>query len=109
MGKFDIKKDKAGKFRCNLKAGNHQVILSSQGYKTKSACENGIESVSKNAKDDKMFERKKAKDGSPFFSLKATNGQVIGSSEMYSGTSAMSKGIASIKKNAPKATIQDLS
>ncbi len=54
-----------------------------------------------------MFDRKKAKDGSPYFSLKSTNGQVIGSSEMYSSTSAMSKGIASIKKNAPKATIQD--
>ncbi len=107
MGKFEINKDKAGKFRFNLKAGNHQVILSSQGYSTKSACENGIESVRKNCKDDKMFDRKKAKDGSPYFSLKSSNGQVIGSSEMYSGTSAMSKGIASIKKNAPKAKVQD--
>ncbi len=109
MGKFEINKDKAGKFRFNLKAGNHQVILSSQGYATKSACENGIESVRKNSKDDKMFDRKKAKDGSPYFSLKSSNGQAIGSSEMYSSTSAMSKGIASIKKNAPKATVQDIS
>ena len=107
MGKFEINKDKAGKFRFNLKAGNHQVILSSQGYSTKSACENGIESVRKNCKDDNMFDRKKAKDGSPYFSLKSSNGQVIGSSEMYSGTSAMSKGIASVKKNAPKAKVQD--
>ncbi len=107
MGKFEINKDKAGKFRFNLKAGNHQVILSSQGYATKSSCENGIESVRKNSQEDKMFDRKKAKDGSPYFSLKATNGQIIGSSEMYSSTSAMAKGIASIKKNAPKATVQD--
>jgi len=109
MGKFEIKKDKAGKFRFNLKAGNHQVILSSQGYSTKKACENGIESVRKNCKNDKMFDRKKAKNGSPFFSLKSSNGQVIGSSEMYSGTSAMNKGIASIKKNAPKAKVHDIS
>lgn len=108
MGKFEIKKDKKGNFRFNLKAGNHQVILSSQGYKTKAACENGIESVRKNSKDDKMFDRKKAKNGSPFFSLKSKNGQAIGKSEMYSGTSAMNKGIASIKKNAPKAKVQDL-
>jgi len=107
MGKFEINKDKAGKFRFNLKAGNHQVILSSQGYATKKACENGIESVRKNSKSDKMFDKKKAKNGSPFFSLKATNGQIIGSSEMYSSTSAMNKGIASIKKNAPKAKVQD--
>lgn len=54
-----------------------------------------------------MFDRKKAKNGAPYFSLKSTNGQVIGSSEMYSSTSAMSKGIASIKNNAPKAKVQD--
>ncbi len=107
MGKFEIKKDKAGKFRFNLKAGNHQVILSSEAYNTKAACENGIESVRKNSKEDKLFDRKKAKDGSPYFSLKSTNGQVIGASEMYSSTSAMSKGIASVKENATKATVQD--
>jgi len=107
MGKFEINKDKSGKFRFNLKAGNGQVILSSQGYKTKSSCDNGIESVRKNCKTDKMFERKTAKNGSPYFSLKSTNGQIIGSSEMYSSKSSMENGIASIKKNAPKATISD--
>ena len=107
MGKFEIKKDKAGKFRFNLKAGNHQVILSSEAYNTKAACENGIESVRKNSKVDKLFDKKKAKDGSPCFNLKSTNGQVIGSSQMYANTSSMSKGIASVKKNASKATVQD--
>lgn len=107
MGKFEIKKDKAGKFRFNLKARNGQVILSSEAYNTKSACENGIESVRKNSQKDAMFERKKAKNGSPYFNLKATNGQVIGKSEMYSGTSGMSNGIKSVMKNAPKAGVQD--
>ena len=51
MGKFEITKDKAGEFRFNLKAGNGQVILSSEGYKTKDACNNGIASVKKNAPD----------------------------------------------------------
>ncbi len=109
MGKFEIKKDKRGQFRFNLKAGNHQVILSSEGYKTRASCDNGIESVRKNSKNDKMFERKTAKDGSPYFNLKSTNGQVIGSSEMYSSKSSMENGIASVVKNAPKATISDLS
>jgi len=103
MGKFEIKTDKAGKFMFNLKAGNHQVILTSEGYNTKSACENGIESVKKNSRDDKMFVRKTAKDGSPYFNLKSGNGQVVGTSEMYSSKSAMEKGIASVKTNAPKA------
>lgn len=105
--KFEINKDRAGKFRFNLKAGNHQVILSSQGYATKAACENAIKSVRKNSKNDKMFHRKKAKDGSPYFSLISSNGQVIGRSEMYSSNSSMSKGIASVKKNASKAKIEN--
>ena len=38
MGKFEINKDKAGKHRFSLKAGNGQVILSSQGYESKASC-----------------------------------------------------------------------
>ncbi|HBU79310.1 MAG TPA: DUF1508 domain-containing protein [Muricauda sp.] len=109
MGKFEINTDKAGKFRFNLKAGNGQVILSSQGYTTKSACENGIESVKKHSQDDDNFERNTAKDGSPYFNLKASNGQVIGNSEMYSSDSAMENGIASVKKNAPDASVEEIS
>lgn len=107
MGKFEIKTDKSGQFRFNLKAGNGQVILSSEAYTTKAACENGIESVKTNSQDDNRFERKTAKDGSPYFNLKASNGQVIGASEMYSSTSAMENGIASVKSNAPGADVDD--
>ncbi len=107
MGKFEIKKDKAGKFRFNLKAANGQVILSSEAYESKSACENGIESVRKNSGDNARYERKEAKNGSPYFNLKASNGQVIGTSEMYSQTSGMENGISSVKKNAPGASVED--
>lgn len=107
MGKFEIKKDKSGQFRFNLKASNGQVILSSEAYKSKPSCDNGISSVKANSQDDGKYERKTAKDGSAYFNLKATNGQVIGASEMYSSSSAMENGIASIKKNAPDASIDD--
>jgi len=107
MGKFEIKTDKAGKYRFNLKAANEQVILSSQGYETKASCENGIASVRNNSGDDAKYERGTAKDGSPYFCLKASNGQVIGTSEMYSGTAAMENGIASVKKNAADASVED--
>ena len=109
MGKFEIKKDKSGQFRFNLKAGNGQVILSSEAYKTKASCDNGIASVRTNSGDDARYERNTAKDGSPYFNLKASNGQVIGKSEMYSNTSGMENGIASIKTNAPNASIEDIS
>ena len=48
MGKFEIKTRKNGEFQFNLKATNGQVILTSEGYNTKAACMNGIESVKKN-------------------------------------------------------------
>ncbi|MCX2718687.1 YegP family protein [Lentiprolixibacter aurantiacus] len=109
MGKFEIKKDKAGKFRFNLKAGNGQVILSSEAYNSKSACDNGIESVRKNSADDARFERKTAKNGKAYFNLKAANGQVIGASQMYASEASMENGIASVKNNAPDASIDDQS
>ena len=107
MGKFEIKTTDSGKTMFNLKAANGQVILTSQSYASMDGCKNGIESVKKNAQNDAQFERKTAKDGSPFFTLNATNGQVIGQSEMYSSNDAMENGIASVKKNAPDAEVED--
>jgi len=108
MGKFEVKTDKAGKFRFNLKAANGQVILSSQGYESMANCEKGIASVKNNSQEDAQFARKESKRGEPYFDLMATNGQVIGTSEMYSSESAMENGIESVKKNAPDAAIDDL-
>jgi uncharacterized protein YegP (UPF0339 family) len=105
MGKFEITKRKNGEFQFNLKAGNGQVILSSEGYSSKSACENGAESVKKNSQDDSKFDKKVAKNGKLYFNLKATNGQIIGVSEMYESEAARNKGIESVKTNAPTAPI----
>lgn len=109
MGKFEIYNDKRGEFRFRLKASNGQSILASEGYSAKAGCKNGIESVRKNCKDDACFDRLESKNGQPYFNLKSTNGQVIGSSERYSSTSAMENGIESVRKNAPNAKIEDLS
>ena len=108
-GKFEIKKSTDGKFHFNLKASNGQVILSSEMYESKAACQNGIESIKKNSGDEKRFERNESKDGEPYFILKAGNGQEIGRSEMYSGNAAMENGIQSVIKNAPDADIVDAS
>ena len=99
-GKFELKVGKNGKFHFNLLAGNGQIILSSEMYESKSAAENGIASVQKNAGDDGRFERKTSAKGDPYFVLKAGNGQEIGRSEMYSSASSMESGIASVAKNA---------
>lgn len=107
-GKFEIYKDKAGEYRFRLKASNGQIILASEGYKAKSSCTNGIESVQKNAPDDARFERKETKTGKHMFNLKAGNNQVIGTSESYESIAARDNGIESVKKNAPGAKVDDL-
>ena len=109
MGKFEITSRKNGEFQFNLKASNGQVILTSQGYKTKASCLNGVESVKKNSQDAKRFDVKVSSNGKPFFNLMATNGQVIGTSQMYASEATMKNGIASVKRNAPEAAIVDLS
>jgi uncharacterized protein YegP (UPF0339 family) len=105
MGKFVISTRKNGEFHFNLKATNGQVILSSEGYTTRNACENGIESVKKNASNDDRYERKTTASGKFRFNLKASNGQVIGSSETYESESGRDNGIESVKRNAPDADV----
>ena len=106
-GKFEIKTGRTGKFRFNLKASNGQVILTSEAYESRSAANKGIQSVKKNAANDKRFERKTGKDGSAFFVMKAANGEPIGRSETYRTTRSMESGIASVGKNAPDAPVVD--
>ncbi|NER16657.1 YegP family protein [Spongiivirga citrea] len=99
--------EKNEKHYFNLKAKNGQVILSSQGYSDVSGAKNGIESVKTNSADDSRFERKTAKNGQFHFNLKAANGQIIGSSEMYTSEAGMENGIESVKKNAPGADTKE--
>ncbi len=109
MGKFVIKRRTNGEFQFDLKAGNGQVILTSEGYTAKAGCENGIESVKKNSQDISKFDKKTSSNGKHFFNLKATNGQIIGSSEMYESTASRDNGIESVKNNAPSAVTEDIS
>ena len=106
-GKFELNSSSNGKFFFNLKASNGQIILSSEMYESKAAAENGIESVRKNAADDGRYDRLTAKNGDPYFVLKAANGQQVGRSETYKTTAAMENGIASVKSNAPVSQIAE--
>ena len=104
-GKFEIYTDKAGEFRFRLKASNGQAILASEGYKDKSGCMNGIESVKKNAPDDARYERKQGASGKFMFNLKAGNHQIIGTSQSYESEASRDNGIESVKKSAPDAEV----
>lgn len=105
-GYYELKK--VAKFSFNLKAGNHETILSSQTYESKGSAENGIASVQENGPKEERFERKTSKAGEPYFVLNAANGQIIGTSEMYSSEAARDNGIESVKKNASSNTIKDI-
>jgi len=107
-GKFEVFKDKAGKFRFRLKAGNGQIILTGEAYSQKNACIDGIESVKKNSQKDAAFEIYEDKKGGFRFRLKASNGEIIGQGESYSARSGCTKGIDSIRKNASDSKIVEL-
>ena len=105
---FELYINNAAAFRFRLKASNGQIILASQNYESKDGCENGIASVQNNASDEANFDKLESTNDKPYFNLKASNGQVIGTSEMYESTNARDNGIASVMTNAPSAEIRDI-
>ncbi len=120
MGKF-VMKEVASGVKFDLKAGNGEVIATSEVYTTEAACKNGIESVKKNAPvagiedltaeevvsvKNPKFEVYKDKAGEYRFRLKATNGQVIATGEGYKAKASCLNGIESVKKNAVDAPVE---
>ncbi len=104
---FEIYKDNASEFRFRLKATNGENILASEGYTTKASCKNGIESVKKNAQNDENYELLESSNSKWYFNLKASNGQVIGKSQMYASQGNAKAGINSVKNNS-QSEIKDL-
>ena len=118
MGKFAVRETKTG-IKFDLKAGNGEVIATSEVYSSEKACLNGIESVRNNcaaAVEDQTaegFETLKHpkyevyldKAGEFRFRLKAKNGEIIATSEGYKAKASCLNGIESVKKNAPDAEI----
>lgn len=107
MGKFVITKRVNGEYQFNLKAGNGEIILTSEGYNQKASCQKGITSVKNNSQDDSKYDRRVAKNDKDYFVLKAGNGEIIGKSQYYVSKSSMETGIASVKHNAPDAEVVD--
>ena len=106
-GKFELKKSKNGKFFFTLHASNGQTILTSEMYEAKASAQNGIESVKKNGAETGRYEKLVGKDGSPYFVLKAANGQVIGQSQMYASEATRDAGVQSCVNHAPEAALDD--
>jgi uncharacterized protein YegP (UPF0339 family) len=105
--KFQIYSGKDEQFYFRLYARNGEIILGSEGYTSKPACQNGIAAVQENAPNDRRYQRKTAADGQFYFVLTAANGEVIGLSEMYTTKRARDNGIEAVKKTAPDAPTED--
>jgi len=120
MGKFVIRETNTG-IKFDLKAGNGEVIATSEVYSSAASCRKGIASVQKNApiaavedqtkegyaaEKHPKFEVYTDKAGEFRFRLKATNGQIIAVSEGYKAMAGCLNGIESVKKNAPEAPIE---
>jgi uncharacterized protein YegP (UPF0339 family) len=107
-GKYEIKRAKNNEYYFNLKAGNGEIILTSETYKAKAGAKNGIESVKTNSPQEDRYERKTSPSGKFFFLLKAGNREVIGRGEMYESETSRDSGIESVKTNGPSGDVVDL-
>ena len=119
MGKFVVKQAKTG-LKFDLKAGNGEIIATSEIYAAKKSCLKGIESVKRNCVagiEDTTVEGYEVikhpkfqvyvdKAGEYRFRLKARNGEIIATGEGYKAKAGCLNGIESIKKNAPDAPIE---
>ena len=119
MGKFVIRKTGTG-IKFDLKAGNGEVIATSEVYESEEACRKGIASVQRNAPAANLedqtvegfepakhpkFEMYEDKAGEYRFRLKAVNGQIIATGEGYKAKAGCLNGIDSVRRNAPDASI----
>jgi uncharacterized protein len=91
-----------------LRADNHETILTSENYVTKQGAQTGIASCQSNSPYDSRYERRVSIASQPYFVLKALNNQIIGTSQMYSSSTARDNGIASCKANGPTTRIIDM-
>lgn len=106
LRKFVITQSHNGEYRFKLRASNGEVLLVSEGYISLSGCENGINSVKVNSQLEDRFEKKTSTNSKHYFNLKASNGQIIGTSEMFESSSARDNSITVVMAIARDAIIE---
>ncbi len=104
-GKFVVTRRDNGQYGFALQAANGEIVLVGEGYVEEHSCLVGIEAVRKNVLDRERFDAVVSSDGKPYFVLRAANGEIIGSSQLYLSDSARDAGIAAVIANAPDAEL----
>jgi len=95
-----FRNDAGGKYHFRLKSPNGETILASEAYEQKAFAINGIQSVKRHAAESSNYEIKAASGGKWHFVLRATNGETIGSSQLYASREGARHGIAAVAKHA---------
>ena len=106
MAYYDLKRT-GTQYMFNLRGDNHETVLTSERYATKQGAQGGIASVKANSPLESQYRRLTSSSNAPYFTLKAGNGETLGTSEFYSTTAARDSGIEWVKKNGPGAPIKD--
>ncbi|WP_072680811.1 YegP family protein [Arcobacter sp. LA11] len=84
-----------------------KTIVKSENYAQKASAKNGIESVKKNCQDDDRYELKESSNGKPFFNIKSTNGQIVGTSALFADEAERSAAIAELKADSAEAEVSE--
>lgn len=96
---FEVWAAQNGRHYFHLSAANHEIILASQGYSTRTAALNGVLSVLDNGEIQSRYELRQASNGQHYFVLKGRNGEIIGLSETYSSRYNAQRGIDAVIRN----------
>ncbi len=107
MAEFVVSKNTNGLYYFRLRANNGQLLLSSEGYVSKVGCLNGVESVKSNGRDQNRYDKRTSSNGKYYFNLKATNGQIIGTSEIFEVVTARDNAISAVQSMVTDAMVND--
>lgn len=101
------KSEAASPFTFSFTDKDGKVLVKSENYKQKTSAKNGIESVRKNCLVDERYEMKTSTNGKFFFNVKATNGQIVGTSALFDSENDRKSAITYLKRYAPKASLEE--
>lgn len=104
---FELRKADNGQFSFSLKDKDGKTIVKSEQYVQKANCVKGIESVKKNGQEDARYELKDSSNGKKFFNIKATNGQVVGTSVLFDSEADREKAMKAVKSGVAKAETKE--
>ncbi len=105
MSTFNTKVGNDNQYYFNFKNADGKILLTSEGYTTVAARDNGIESVKKNLSNNDRYEHLLSSNGKYYFNIKASNGQVVAKSAMFDNEVDKANALSTIQAEGTDATI----